>query len=180
MKIKLILRKITVVTAIAGLSVTALGLLFYVAGGRVNTTKSIPVGLYWTSSKPVEKGAYVLLCPPPGEVIAEAKRRGYLTTGVCPGKLGYMMKKVLAAKDDAVAITDAGVTVNSTMLPLSAPMAMDKFGRPLPRYQHTNFTISDNEVLVMSDVNGKSFDGRYFGPILRSQIKTVIVPVFTW
>lgn len=180
MKLKPILRRITVVTAITGLSVTALGLLFYVTGGRVNTTRSIPVGLYWTSSQPVEKGAYVLLCPPPGEVIAEAKRRGYLATGFCPGKLGYMMKKILAAKDDAVAITDAGVTVNGAMLPLSAPMAMDKFGRPLPRYQHTKFTISDNEVLVMSDVNGKSFDGRYFGPILRSQIQTVIVPVFTW
>ncbi|WP_017879691.1 conjugative transfer signal peptidase TraF [Janthinobacterium sp. CG3] len=180
MKLKPILRRITVVTAITGLSITALGLLFYVAGGRVNTTRSIPVGLYWTSSQPVEKGAYVLLCPPPGEVIAEAKRRGYLATGFCPGKLGYMMKKILAAKDDAVAITDAGVTVNGAMLPLSAPMVMDKFDRPLPRYQHAKFTISDNEVLVMSDVNGKSFDGRYFGPILRSQIQTVIVPVFTW
>lgn len=180
MKLKLILRKITVVTAIMGLSVTALGLLFYIAGGRVNTTRSIPLGLYWTSSKPVEKGAYVLLCPPPMEVIAEAKRRGYLATGFCPGKLGNMMKKILAAKDDAVAITDDGVTVNDAMLPLSAPMVMDKFGRPLPRYQHTKFTVSDNEVLVMSDVNGKSFDGRYFGPILRSQIQTVIVPVFTW
>jgi len=180
MKLKLILRKITVVTAIMGLSVTALGLLFYIAGGRVNTTRSIPIGLYWTSSKPVEKGAYVLLCPPPMEVIAEAKRRGYLATGFCPGKLGNMMKKILAAKDDAVAITDDGVTVNDAMLPLSAPMVMDKFGRPLPRYQHTKFTVSDNEVLVMSDVNGKSFDGRYFGPILRSQIQTVIVPVFTW
>lgn len=180
MKIKPILRKITVVTAITGLSVTALGLLFYAAGARVNTTRSIPVGLYWTSSKPVERGAYVLLCPPPGKVFAEAKRRGYLTTGFCLGKLGYMMKKILAAKDDAVAITDAGVTVNGAMLPLSAPMVADRFGRPLPRYQHATFTISDNEVLVMSDVNSKSFDGRYFGPILRSQIKTVIVPVITW
>jgi type IV secretory pathway protease TraF len=32
----------------------------------------------------------------------------------------------------------------------------------------------------MSDVSGTSFDGRYFGPINRSQIKTVIRPVITW
>jgi hypothetical protein len=38
----------------------------YAAGARINTTKSIPVGLYWTSSAPVEKGAYVLFCPPQG------------------------------------------------------------------------------------------------------------------
>ncbi|MES2568793.1 MAG: conjugal transfer protein TraF, partial [Verrucomicrobiota bacterium] len=36
----------------------------YAAGARINTSKSIPVGLYWTSNSPVEKGAYVLLCPP--------------------------------------------------------------------------------------------------------------------
>jgi type IV secretory pathway protease TraF len=32
----------------------------------------------------------------------------------------------------------------------------------------------------MSDVSRTSFDGRYFGPISRAQIRTVIVPVFTW
>ncbi|PWF54985.1 conjugative transfer signal peptidase TraF [Massilia glaciei] len=180
MKLKSILRKITVVTAITALSVTALGLLFHAAGGRVNTTRSIPVGLYWASGKPVEKGAYVLLCPPRMVMIAEAKRRGYLATGFCPGKVGYMMKRISAAKDDLVAITDAGVTVNGALLPHSAPMATDKSGRPMPRYQHAKFTVSDNEVLVMSDVSAKSFDGRYFGPVLRSQIQTVIVPVITW
>ena len=180
MKIKPILRKITIMTAITGLAATALGLMFYAAGGRINTTRSIPVGLYWASSNPVEKGAYVLLCPPPVEAIAEAKRRGYLTTGFCPGKLGYMMKKILAAKDDAVAITDEGVTVNGAMLPLSAPMVMDKYGRPLPRYQSNSYTLGNSEVLLMSDVSATSFDGRYFGPINRSQIKTVIRPVITW
>ena len=180
MKIKPILRKITIVTAITGLAATTLGLMFYVAGGRVNTTRSIPVGLYWTSSKPVEKGTYVLLCPPPVEAIAEAKRRGYLTTGFCPGKLGYMMKKILAAKDDTVTISDAGVSVNGALLPFSTPLTLDRAGRPLPRYQSASFVIGNSEVLLMSDVSGTSFDGRYFGPVNRSQIKTVIVPVITW
>ncbi|MBL8368460.1 MAG: S26 family signal peptidase, partial [Candidatus Accumulibacter sp.] len=42
------------------------------------------------------------------------------------------------------------------------------------------FTLSGSELLLMSDVSGISFDGRYFGPIDRSQIKGVIRPVFTW
>jgi conjugative transfer signal peptidase TraF len=180
MKIKIVLRQATILAGIAAIGATALSALFYVTGGRVNGTRSIPLGFYWTSSKPVEKGAYVMLCPPPSEPIAEAKRRGYLGAGFCPGQVGYMMKKILAAKDDVVTITDAGVTVNGALIPLSAPMAADKWGRPMPRYQHTQFTINDNEVLVMGDVNKKSFDGRYFGPILRKQIQTVIVPVFTW
>lgn len=180
MKLKIVLRQASIVASIAAIGAAGLGGLFYITGGRVNSTKSIPLGIYWTSNTPVEKGAYVMLCPPPSEPIAEAKRRGYLGAGFCPGQVGYMMKKILAAKDDVVTISNAGVTVNGALIPLSAPMAADKWGRPMPRYQHTQFTVNENEVLVMGDVNKKSFDSRYFGPILRKQIQTVIVPVFTW
>lgn len=180
MRLKLILRQITILAGIFAISITALGSLFYATGGRVNVTSSIPLGIYWTTGSPVEKGAYVLLCPPPIEPMAEARRRGYLAEGFCPGHVGHMMKRILAAKDDVVTITDKGVTVNGLMIPLSEPMVADRWNRPMPRYQHTRFVISENEVLVMGDVNKKSFDSRYFGPILRKQIETVIVPVITW
>ena len=62
----------------------------------------------------------------------------------------------------------------------SAPIKADKAGRPLPRYQSNSYTLGNSEVLLMSDVSATSFDGRYFGPINRSQIKTVIRPVITW
>ena len=66
------------------------------------------------------------------------------------------------------------------MLPLSAPIKADKAGRPLPRYQSNSYTLGNSEVLLMSDVSATSFDGRYFGPINRSQVQTVIRPVITW
>jgi conjugative transfer signal peptidase TraF len=177
---KSLVGKITAAIAIGGATLIVLGALCYAIGARVNTSKSIPLGLYWTSSNPVKKGAYVLFCPPQVGVIAEAKRRGYLASGFCPGDYGYMMKRILAAKDDAVTISDAGVSVNGVLLPFSAPLSADRAGRPLPRYQSANFVIGNSEVLLMSDVSGTSFDGRYFGPVNRSQIKTVILPVFTW
>lgn len=177
---KQFINKIPAATAIAGGTALALGLALYVAGARVNTTRSIAVGLYWTSSKPIEKGDYVLFCPPQVGVMEEAKQRGYLTSGLCPGNYGYLMKKILAVKDDAVSIADAGVTVNGAPLPLSVPLSQDHAGRPLPRFQSSRFVIGNSEVLLMSDVSAMSFDGRYFGPINRAQIKTVIVPVFTW
>jgi conjugative transfer signal peptidase TraF len=175
-----ILKRITVGVAIAGMTCLALAAAGYAAGARVNTTKSIPVGLYWTSSAPVEKGAYVLFCPPKLGVFDDAKERGYIGAGFCPGDYGYMMKRVLAAKDDAVAVAVDGVRVNGELLPLSAPIKADKAGRPLPRFQADRYILGNSEVLLMSDVSGTSFDGRYFGPINRSQIKTVIRPVITW
>ena len=128
-----ILKRIAAGFAIAGVATLLLAVGGYAAGARVNTTKSIPVGLYWTSSAPVEKGAYVLFCPPQLGVFDDAKERGYIGAGFCLGGYGYMMKRVLAAKDDAVAVDDDGVRVNGELLPLSAPIKADKAGRPLPR-----------------------------------------------
>ena len=175
-----ILKRIAAGVAVAGIAALVLAAGAYAAGARVNTTTSIPVGLYWTSGDLVEKGAYVMFCPPQVGVFGDAKERGYIGGGFCPGGYGYLMKKVLAAKADAVTVADDGVRVNGALLPLSAPLKTDKAGRPLPRYQTNSYELGNSEVLLMSDVSGTSFDGRYFGPVNVSQIKTVIVPVITW
>lgn len=174
------LRKFGTWLAATGVVALAACALLYAAGARINTTKSVPVGLYWASDEVATKGAYVLFCPPQVGVIAEAKRRGYLSGGFCPGGYGYMMKKIVATKNDAVTISDAGVSVNGTVLPFSAPLSRDRAGRPLPRYQTASFIVGNSELLFMSDRSGTSFDARYFGPVSRVQVKTVVVPVATW
>jgi conjugative transfer signal peptidase TraF len=175
-----LLHRIAAGTAIGGAGLLLLGVACYAVGARINTTRSIPVGLYWASDKPAEKGAYVFFCPPQVGLFVDAKERGYIGAGFCPGDYGYMMKRILAAKKDVVSISDDGVRVNGQLLPFSAPLKADKAGRPLPRYQATRYTLGNSEVLLMSDVSGTSFDGRYFGPVNLSQIKTVISPVITW
>ena len=174
-----VLQRIATGTAIGGVGLLLLGAISFAVGARINTTKSIPVGLYWTSSAPVEKGVYVLFCPPQEGAFVDAKERGYIGAGFCPGEFGYMMKRVLAAKDDAVSIGEQGVRVNGELLPFSTPKTSDQAGRLLPRYQ-TDRRLDSSEVLLMSDVSSTSFDGRYFGPVNRTQIKTVIFPVLTW
>lgn len=82
-----ILKRIAAGVVIAGVAALLLAAGGYAAGARVNTTKSIPVGLYWTSSAPVEKGAYVLFCPPQLGVFDDAKERGYIGAGFLPGRL---------------------------------------------------------------------------------------------
>jgi conjugative transfer signal peptidase TraF len=153
--------------------------LVYAAGIRLNTTPSIPLGVYRLTNEPLVKGAYVLFCPPPAAVFDLAKARGYLGAGYCPGGYGQLMKKVLAVQDDVVVIGTDGVRVNGQLLPLSAPIKADGAGRPLPDYKASR-VLGSTEVLVMSDSNSGSFDGRYFGPIQRSQIQGVIRPIFTW
>lgn len=173
-------RKITAGVALAGAAGMVGAALAFAAGARINTTRSIPVGLYWVSSAAVEKGAYVLFCPPQVQVFDEARARGYIGAGFCPGGYGYMMKRVIAAKDDDVAVSDEGVRVNGVLLPLSAPRAVDAGGRSLPRFQADRYTLGAAELLLMSDVSGISFDGRYFGPIPRAQVRTVVSPLITW
>lgn len=174
------LTKVLAVTATASAALLAFVGVCGAIGFRINDSKSIPLGIYLTSDLPVKKGAYVLLCPPLNAAIGEAKKRGYLAAGFCPGDYGYMMKMVFAARGDAVAISENGVSVNGSVLPFSRPLSKDAAGRSLARYQPATFTVGSSEVLLMSNVSGTSFDARYFGPVNRSQIKTVIVPVVTW
>ncbi|MFH0782581.1 MAG: conjugative transfer signal peptidase TraF [Pseudomonadota bacterium] len=159
----------------------ACGGICLVAGIRVNTSESIPLGIYRSSEGPVKKGDFVLFCPPPSLVFDMAKERGYLAAGLCPSGYGYMMKDVVGTSGDIIAFLDDGVHVNGVLLPKSRPLKADPAGRPLPQhFQADSYTLGRSEVLLMSDVCGLSFDGRYFGPIDRLQIKTVILPVFTW
>lgn len=164
----------------AGSVVLLLAAACAAAGARINTTRSIPVGLYWTSSGPTVRGAYVQFCPPPADVFDEARRRHYIAAGFCRGGYGYLMKRVLAVEGDAVSIGDDGVRVNGGLLPASAPARADKAGRPLPRLQCARFTLGRGEMLPMAEASATSFDGRYFGVVRLSQVSAVITPVVTW
>ncbi len=149
------------------------------AGGRVNSTKSMPLGLYWTVNAPPRKGALVMFCPPKSPVFDEAKARGYIDSGFCQGGYRQMIKEIVAAKGDHVIVSDKGVFVNGKLLGNSKPRTEDPGDRPMPYYR-ADCTLQDNQVLLMSDCNPLSFDGRYFGPIDRAQIRSVVRPVFTW
>ena len=152
----------------------------YLVGVRVNTTQSISVGVYLKTYSPIKKGAYVFFCPPDKEVFSIAKDRNYISGGFCPGHYGYMMKKILAAKNDVITVNEKGVFVNGVLLPLSKQIKNDLSGALLPLYKVDNYTLKKNEILLMSDVSATSFDGRYFGLVNKSQIKDVIRPVLTW
>ena len=154
--------------------------LAHQSGLRFNTTRSIPLGLYRMSTDQIVKGASVLWCPPERPEFDLAKERGYIGAGYCPGGYGYMMKKVLATHDDVVSVTEEGVRINGTLIPASQPSEVDSMGRPLPRFRVMNHVLTSSELWLMSDTNSRSFDARYFGPVHRAHIQSLIYPVLTW
>ncbi|SEO47881.1 conjugative transfer signal peptidase TraF [Nitrosospira multiformis] len=164
----------------AALGFLAVCLVCFAAGLRVNTTKSIPVGIYRLTDVPVGKGEYVIFCPPQTALFDEARSRGYIGPGFCPGSHGYMMKQVAGVAGDVVASTDEGIAVNGTLLLASVPKKADSAGRVLPRYTFSGYTLKGPELLLMSDVSGTSFDDRHFGPVNAGQIRGVIKPLVTF
>ena len=168
--------KAIVVTLIGLIGVVA---LFGLAGARINTTASFPYGLYWVVHAPVKKGEMVMFCPGQGDAFREARARGYIGAGYCPGGYGFILKEIVGAQGDRVAITSRGVFVDKRLLANSKPDDRDPAGRPLPRLRG-RFTLKRGQVLVMSSYNPLSFDSRYFGPINRSQIRNVVRPILTW
>jgi conjugative transfer signal peptidase TraF len=166
--------------ALGALGLMALGFVCFAAGLRINTTKSIPIGLYRITDVPVAKGEYVIFCPPQSAVFEEAWERGYIGAGFCPGGYGFLMKRVAALVGDVVTSTEEGMSVNGTLLPASAPLEADKAGRVLSDYQLSDYVLKESEILLMSDVSATSFDGRYFGLVNLPQMKGVILPVITF
>ncbi len=177
------MKKVTRHAAIGVIAASAIGAVVcgigYMAGLRINTTKSIPVGIYKLISHTPHKGDYVIFCPPQKDIFNVAHQRGYIGSGFCPGGYGEMMKQILAAKGDEVAFRDSGVYVNGQVLPYSKPLSIDPGGRPLPAIREVH-TLSKSEVLLMTDQSASSFDGRYFGAVTTSHIISAVKPVLTW
>ncbi|HEY0793757.1 MAG TPA: conjugative transfer signal peptidase TraF [Chthoniobacterales bacterium] len=156
----------------------ALGLAMR-AGLRINHTPSFPVGVYWAIPKTPAVNDLIFFRPVRSPAFELAKERGYIGSG---GLQPYemLLKRIVGSAGDVVCIDGKGVTVNGRQLPHTAPRACDLAGRPLPVCRLDDYRLQPGEILAISDYSPLSFDSRYFGPVSRSQIQSVVVPVWTW
>lgn len=154
--------------------------LALLAGFRVNHTHSFPVGVYWMVPKPPAVGDLVIFDPPQTPPFEMGLQRGYLRPGGGWRPYEPMLKRLVAVAGDVVTIDEAGVTANGRVLKNSKPMKVDEAGRPMPVLRLQDYRLAPGEVLLMSEYSPTSFDGRYFGPIRRAQIQSVVRPVWTW
>ena len=133
----------------------------------LNTTASVPLGLYRKVGAPIQRGSYVLFrLPTP-------------VTAGRPYAEGQLIKKVAAMEGDVVSIERTGVTVNGARQPNSVPLPIDVNGRALPSLSIEHYRLGPGELLVMSSFNPRSFDSRYFGMVQQRSVLSVLVPVIT-
>ena len=162
-------------------AVCLLSLLFaagWIGGLRMNTTPSEPLGLWRIVplNRSVLPGEMVFVCPPDNAAIREARRRGYLRSGLCPGGFGPLIKTVVAVTGQRVAVTDL-VAIDGVPIRNSRIFEKDGQGRSLRHGQ--SGMLLPGEVYLHSDFIG-SWDSRYFGPVPDSGVLGLAQEVLTY
>lgn len=162
----------------AGGVIAALAAVADMGGFRLNLTQSEPLGLWRIVAlqRPVETGDLVFICPPPTASFEEARRRGYVRRGLCPGGFAPLIKTVAALPGQHVEI-GANVTVDGRPLASSIVRASDGEGRPITPFK-TGIVPLRN--LFLHSSFASSYDSRYFGPVPDTGLLGLARPVLTF
>lgn len=139
-----------------------------------NKSPSIPMGLYFVTPGPVERGAVVELCV--GRFWEVASARGYLGEGLCPGELEPVVKVVAGMPGDVVTVSEGLVMVNDDALRNSERLHRDSAGREVPFIGSGTYVLGPDEVWV-AGTEVKAMDSRIYGPVSLSQVRCCYRPV---
>lgn len=165
---------------ISSVSLFTLGLIVLLggAGFRINLTPSEPLGLWRIvePDRPILVGDPVFICPPKTDVMHEARARGYLRFGLCPGRVAPLIKTVVATSGQAIEIGD-NVRVDGRPLPHSRVARTDGQRREMVHYD--GGVVPPAAVFLHSEFPG-SFDSRYFGPVPMDGILGLAHEVWTY
>jgi conjugative transfer signal peptidase TraF len=154
------------------------------AGIRVNTTASMPRGLYRLGApSKVHGGQMVAACPSMSPSLQQGITRGFIGQGLwaCPAGMVPLLKVVVAVGGDRVDVAENGsLTVNGAPIPNSEAKAVDGRGRALLRMiPPGHYEVPPGAAWLVNSHNPWSFDSRYFGPIKASEIIGTAEPVLT-
>ncbi|MBY5816383.1 conjugative transfer signal peptidase TraF [Rhizobium leguminosarum] len=170
-------RAVGIIFMAASVAILAIGTAL--AGGyRINLTPSEPLGLWRIIPlhRPAALDDIVFICPPETAAMREARARGYLRSGSCPGGVAPLIKTVIAVAGQHAEI-DASVTVDGRVVSSSSLAQRDGKGRPLT--PSPSAIIPPGYVFLHSAFPG-SYDSRYFGPVPASAILGLAQEVLTY
>ena len=153
----------------------------YALGYRINTTSSVPIGIYHIEQDGrFARGQIVAFCPPDNSAFQLGRARGYVLGGMaCPGGYRPLFKPVAAMPGDVVTVAADGISINGRLLHNTKARPKDGEGRPLPVVARGVHKVLPGQVWVVSTYNARSFDGRYFGAIPTAGIMGVARPIAT-
>lgn len=153
-----------------------LSLIAYLFGIYLNTSHSAPIGFYRSISNPMERGSFVAVCLS-DEAARFGLERGYIHQGSCENGAEPVLKRVIAMSGDAVRLKDTALFVNDKFITSASVQHFDSHGRPLEFRNEFEMKLSPQELFLFSDHDPRSWDSRYFGPVTRSQIISVVTPL---
>jgi conjugative transfer signal peptidase TraF len=158
-------------------AVTALCFIAGFSGVRINTSPSLPLGLYVRTT--ARNAQLVEFCPE--EPYATISReRGYRTAGfACPDRAVPLMKRIVAQVGDVVQMSAFGLRVNGRSIPNTVPLMEDAAGRQLSAYPSGVYKVQPGTVWVASTHNRGSYDSRYMGPVPTRLIRGRLKPLWT-
>jgi len=168
--VRAMVRKVFILAVTPALGAFA---LFRTTDLRINTSVSLPVGLYQVSSE----GSIVEFCPDDHGLSAQ---RHYRAKGACPDGAVPLLKPLVARPGDDVVVSSAGVAVNGKLLANTAPLRHDSEGRPLAHWPFGHHTVAPGTLWVASSYNARSYDSRYFGPIAEGAVRARLRTLFAW
>lgn len=174
--------RVTALTATAALMLTWIGAeCAHRAGWRVNLTASEPRGLYRVrpiARFPLPRGTLVVLCPP---VWVSPVAFPFYMTGDCPGGGRALLKAVVGIPGDRVEASAVGIRINGIPLPGSAAKRWsDRYPEiELPSWRGA-IVLGPQQYWVYGRgarpvSAARSFDSRYFGPVLASQLRGLVI-----
>jgi len=142
--------------------------LFAFLGLRINTSPSLPLGLYVVTT---DGSANLIEFCPAEPFAALSLVRGYRDPGACRDGGAPLLKPVVAKAGDLVELSWRGISVNGLLLPNTAPLSKDTKGRPLTAWPFGRYPVAPGTVWVASSYHSRSFDSRYFGPVDTTAIR---------
>jgi conjugative transfer signal peptidase TraF len=147
-----------------------------VFGLRINTSPSLPIGLYIITA---DAGADLVEFCPVEPFATLSIVRGYRDPGACSDGAAPLLKPVVASAGDVVEVSARGISVNGALLPNTAPLSRDTKGRHLEAWPSGRYVVDPGTIWVASSYHPRSFDSRYFGPLSSAAIRYRLKPFLT-
>jgi len=147
-----------------------------VFGLRINTSPSLPMGLYIITA---DAGADLVEFCPVEPFATLSIVRGYRDPGTCSDGAAPLLKPVIASAGDVVEVSARGISVNGELLLNTAPLTRDTKGRHLEAWPSGRYAVDPGTIWVASSYHPRSFDSRYFGPVSTAAIRCRLKPFLT-